>query len=508
LVVSLAGDAPYSSIAAAVAAAPVNGRITVKPGVYRESVMILKPVEIVIDPNAVAGAAVIEGQSEAALTINSPSARINGLAFRIRTSSAAGSPCAVDVVSGAPVFEDCDFGEAREECINIRGAGVSATFRKCRIHSGGSLEARVSEKASAVFDSCTFLSQSKYGVNVIGGSAVMTSCIMRGPSAGHETYGIVAKEGSTLSMTKCDIGPNLYVGIYVEDSKADISQCHIHDAALIGFEAAPSGEVPALRDCEINNCGKYGLYVHRSRTGATDCHIHDCDRAIYLTQSAFLTAKRCSWDNCSGYGAYIDDNAVGYFSNAVVHDIHQAAIYTINSGNAVVSNSDISKCGADAVRAVNAGLTIQDCKLRDFAQGAIHFEKKSKGIIKRITIENSTYTAVLIQDNSDVAVDACIIKSTGDNGFEVTDSRVTINNSSAVSAKNYGVLARENANVTVAHTDLNSNKSGVRTMGRPVVTLEACSLMNNVEWGIDSQGWSVTVTNCTFAKNGSGDVRP
>ncbi|HEY3330023.1 MAG TPA: right-handed parallel beta-helix repeat-containing protein [Capsulimonadaceae bacterium] len=510
LVVSLAGDTPYGTIGAALADAPLHGQVIVKAGVYRESVTVVKPVDLIVDPKAVPGSAVIEGQDQPALTLNSPSARIRGLSFRIAARNPVRAPSSVDVLSGAPIFEICDFGQAPEQCLNIQGAGVSPTFRKCTVHDGALHQVFISDGASARFDDSTILSSSQYGIKVARATLTMTNCAVRGVPgiAASPSYGIVAKVGATVNLSACDVGSNMSVGLHINGSTAAVANSRFHDLSRVGVEGYSSDTPTVLTACEINNCSAYGLYANHARMEAANCNVHDCDEAMHLTKGAFFTAKRCVWRNCKSYGAYIDDGAVGYFSDGVAHDFGNEAVYTINTGNAVVSGCDLSKCGRAAVQAYNAGLTIQDCKLRDFSQEAIIYNRSAKGIVTRVTIDRSFYTAVLILENSEVTVDTVAITSSGDNGFEIKEARATIANSSVAQAKHYGIVVRGGGKCTVSQTTLKDNDSGVGSFNKSTLRLDGCTISGNTNWGIDQTGDKVSATQCRVTGNGKGDGGP
>ena len=124
IVVAQKGSAHYRSIQQAINAAVPNDAIVVKPGVYRESLVLTKPLMLLGDGPV--GDIIIE-HLEVCLRVQSK-VFVKGLSFR--HASYAGIGVLVDE-SGVLAIEDCDiFQNHRNVCVAVGG---EATIRDCRI---------------------------------------------------------------------------------------------------------------------------------------------------------------------------------------------------------------------------------------------------------------------------------------------------------------------------------------------------------------------------------------
>ncbi|MEE8170127.1 MAG: TIR domain-containing protein, partial [Phycisphaerae bacterium] len=122
------GDHP--TLTAALAAAKPGDRILVRPGFYRESVVIDKPVEIIGDGEL--GEVVIEGSQNDAILFRATMGRIANLTLR---QASGGKHYCVDIAQGRLDLEGCDISSQSLACVAIHG-GADPRLRRNRIHDG------------------------------------------------------------------------------------------------------------------------------------------------------------------------------------------------------------------------------------------------------------------------------------------------------------------------------------------------------------------------------------
>lgn len=120
----------YTTLNAAVAAAKPGDRILVRPGLYKEGIVINKPIEIVGDGEP--GDVVIGANGKSAILFQTNMGRIANLTLR---QTGGGDDFCVDIAQGRLDLEDCDIGSQSLICVAIH-SGADPRLRRNRIHDG------------------------------------------------------------------------------------------------------------------------------------------------------------------------------------------------------------------------------------------------------------------------------------------------------------------------------------------------------------------------------------
>ena len=133
LVVDALHRGHYSTIGEAIKAAKPGHRLLVRPGLYREGLVIDKPLEIIGD--GAPGEVVIEALSKCVLYFQAAMGRVANVTLR----QAGGDWYAVDIAQGRLDLEDCDITSQGKSCVAIHdGADRQCKFssvnflRRCR----------------------------------------------------------------------------------------------------------------------------------------------------------------------------------------------------------------------------------------------------------------------------------------------------------------------------------------------------------------------------------------
>ena len=129
----------YATIAAAPQAAQPGDGILVRPGLYRESLVVDKPIEIIGDGEL--GDVVIEGIEGNAISFQTSMGRVANVALR---QVGVGKYC-VDIAQGRLDLEGCDITSQALACVAIYN-GADPRLRRNRIH-GESRRNRLPERA-------------------------------------------------------------------------------------------------------------------------------------------------------------------------------------------------------------------------------------------------------------------------------------------------------------------------------------------------------------------------
>ena len=183
----------------------------------------------------------------------------------------------VDFESGS----DCTFAgftltNGRYEAVHCGGSS-SVNITDCRIENNGGWA----------------------GIRINGSSAnIANSRIQNNSSPIYSVYGIYCENGSTVSITDCNIAWNTAEGVYSQYSALAVTDSAIHDNGFYGIHAQYYCDLPIARSL-IEGNGKSGVYAH-----------HGCD--FVLNGSV---VRKNGWD-----GVDLEDNSSETLTNNWIHN--------------------------------------------------------------------------------------------------------------------------------------------------------------------------------------------
>ena len=275
LVVDQSGHGHHRTIGEAIRASVVPGTlITVKPGIYREALVLDRDVEIVG-----------EATDTDALTVTADRASVRNLT--VRAVGSGDTSGAVWVQQGRVVIEGCDLTSAIGEVVSITGKDSAPVIRDCQIRDGKSHGVYVYEQGQGTIEKCVISGNALAGVQIkTGGNPVIRDCEIRdGKQCGVRVYeqgqgtieqcvisgntfsGVAIKTGGNPVVRDCEIRDGKRSGVYVfEQGQGTIEKCVISGNALSGVEISEGGN-PTVRDCQIRDGKQSGVYVHDQGQG-------------------------------------------------------------------------------------------------------------------------------------------------------------------------------------------------------------------------------------------------
>ena len=154
-----------ATIGEAIAAALAGALVVVRPGTYREAVVIDKAVEVVGE--GARGAVVVESMDAHAIEFRAERAAIRNLT--IRAGGTGQGWGAVMVRRGRPVIERCDLTSSVGAGMYVVGAESDPMVRECTIADGKQNGIWVYENGRGTFEGCTVTGNAKAGIEVKGG---------------------------------------------------------------------------------------------------------------------------------------------------------------------------------------------------------------------------------------------------------------------------------------------------------------------------------------------------
>jgi hypothetical protein len=279
----------YRSLADALAEARPGDCIRIGGGVYRENVLVDKPVVIIGD--AVIGRVVLEGLDATPVTL-ADSVELSGVQLRCRSTGSGDRLAALAVIAGASVVSDCEILSEAPWGVLVAGEIARVRFRNCKVRDGKGTGVHVSEGGTAVLEDCDIAGNAYSGLTVRdGGSAVLRRCRLWGGKTpvqihvggkaeledgdvyAHELAGIEVDNAGELTARRTRVRAGQNIGIRISHrARADLADCDMIGNGKLGLYA-DSGGSAALRSCRIKGHTLEGIRV--SNGGAAE--VEDCD---------------------------------------------------------------------------------------------------------------------------------------------------------------------------------------------------------------------------------------
>ena len=219
LVVSLKGKADYRSLTEALRHVALNGRILVQPGVYRESLTLDRPVEII--GNGRAGETVVESLTSPCIQSTAPQATLRNLTLTRRGALDQGA--AVDVTAGQLTLDDCHVTADGRACVAVGGVNTTLTARHCRVRDGSHTGVLFYDRATGVLEDCEVDRMGQNGVQITQGA---NPTLLRVRVQGCEV-GVLVTEQGRGRLEDCDIVDNQYQGVMIVAGAPTLLRCRV-----------------------------------------------------------------------------------------------------------------------------------------------------------------------------------------------------------------------------------------------------------------------------------------
>ena len=197
-VVSQEGKGDYTTISEALKNTAPDTRIYIHPGLYKESLILDKSVEIIGE--IAAGIIIIESVNSSCIQMQTDSALVRGL-----TLSAIGKHYAVDIHEGELVIEDCDITSADYSVVGINGNNASSVIRRCEIHDGIWNGIFISDYGRATVEDSHIFDNGTLGIGVgLEGKLIVRRCRINGNGA----EAIAVYKDGIAKVENCDLTGN------------------------------------------------------------------------------------------------------------------------------------------------------------------------------------------------------------------------------------------------------------------------------------------------------------
>jgi parallel beta-helix repeat protein len=243
----LRGD--FATVSEAIQAAKPGDRILVRPGLYEESLVVNKPLEIIGDGPV--EDIVIRARNANVLTFLASIGRVANLTLRQVGEEVMG----VSIQQGRLDLEGCDISSQAASCVYIWD-GADPRLRRNKIHHGK--KHGVQDDGLGTLEDNEIFGNSLHGVVIeVGGSPVLR----RNQIHDNKQVGIVVQDGALGTLEDNEITGNGYSGIEIRTGGNPVLRRNqIHDNKEAGVYVHDSGQ-GTLEDNEITGNGQRGVEI-------------------------------------------------------------------------------------------------------------------------------------------------------------------------------------------------------------------------------------------------------
>lgn len=226
----------HATISEAIKAANPGDRILVRPGYYKESLHVDKPLEIIGDGPL--NRIVVSALTTSAVVFRSTIGRIANLTLR---KTGHTNHFAVDIAQGSLELQDCDISSQSGSCVGIHD-GADPRLRGNVIHEGG-------QGGIAIFDN---------GLGTIEDNEIF----------GNTLSSVFIYSGGNPVLRRNQIHDGRQSGVYVYNKgRGTLEDNDIFRHAHAGVATSTEGD-PIVRNNRIRGCGIFAaIYVFKDGRG-------------------------------------------------------------------------------------------------------------------------------------------------------------------------------------------------------------------------------------------------
>ena len=469
VVSSQAAENGNTTISAALQRAKPGSRIVVQPGIYAESLLLDREIEI--HGNGQRDEIIIEATALPCITMQAGSARLSNVTLR-RLVDKLASPqnhdkhfSAIHISGGHLILEGCDITSAAGNGITVTGQDANLTLRDSMIRGSAQAGVCIEDKAQGIIEECDIFGNGRAGIEIINSGTnptINSSKIHDGRRSG-----VYVHDGALGMVKSCDIFNNANEGISIasEGSNPTVAHCKIYNSRGVGVKVR-SGAYGKIEDSEIFNNTKAGVSI--------------------ADEESAPTIIRCKIYNGRSVGVKIKEGAQGQIENCdIFSNDEQGIVISDGESDPIINNCNIRNNDEEGLFIdIDAHGRIENCDI---------FGNTSNGV--HLSGSNPILIGCKIHDNEDNG----IYVATGDNGQGKVDGCDVFGNSSNGVYLNGGDL-------TVVRCRIHHNeKDGISVFGGEG-RIEDGDIFKNIGNGVHVADGDPALVRCQIYKNGNDDL--
>jgi parallel beta-helix repeat protein len=272
----------FVSVCAAIEAANPGDRILVRPGLYEESLLVDKPLEIIGDGPL--EDIEIRGRDSHVLVFRASIGRVANLTLR---QANGGENLGVAIEQGRLDLEGCDISSRSGTCVYIYN-GADPRLRRNKIHNGQDCGVFIYENGLGTLEDNEITGNTYAGVEIAGGDPVLRrnqihdntqdgvlvhdglGTLEDNEITGNGVSGVAIEEGGNAVLRRNQIHDNKHAGVSVKDGGlGTVEDNDIAGNGVVGVEITNDGS-PTVRGNRINRNEYEAVWVHDGGKGVVE----------------------------------------------------------------------------------------------------------------------------------------------------------------------------------------------------------------------------------------------
>jgi F-box protein 11 len=470
-----------ASVAAAIAEAKPGDRIVVRPGLYRESIVIDKPLELIGEGEV--GEIVIEGCGADTLVFDAPHGRITNLTLRQLTSEESAAHCLV-IRAGRPLVDGCVITSQSLSCVSVRGK-ADPVLRQNTIVHGAQFGVVVQDDASGLLED-NEIDDHRIANLLIRDQAdptVRGNRISRGA-----TFGLAIRDKSCSliednDITDCD---NVVVSI-ADDAMPTLRRNRVCGGRLFGVSIQGRAQ-PLLDGNEV--------------AGHANC-------GVEISGEANPTLRGNRIHDNRNFGVSIDGPACALLEDNELASNRHAEIMVSKGAEPTVRRNRIRDASnyAISIDAASGGV-FEGNEVLFSARAGFAVEDGSKPVLRANTVADGKRFGLLFAAGAQGVVEDNAIARNGIAGVWITDASPTLRRNRIHEGRGTGVVVVNRGAGVLEDNDVSGHgKSGVLLDETASVTLRGNRITGNRTYAIDVIGpCAATIEDNDLRGNGAGPM--
>ncbi|MCX4750702.1 right-handed parallel beta-helix repeat-containing protein [Kitasatospora sp. NBC_01287] len=463
----------YQTLAEALAAAEPGDTVTVRPGVFRENVLLDKAVTVL--PAEGPGTVRIDPPTGVPLTVTA-AATVRDLVVEGFNSSAA--------------------------AVRIAGPEAAATLIGVRVDTHSAVGVEVADQARAQLTGCTVSNPSGLGLRLRGAAtARIDECEVT--QAGQAALAVL--EGSTAVLKRCRLHNAVGAGVLLTDAGtlAELTGCELYEIKGSGVQAEAKA-VGRLTDCEVHRVTGNGLTLDtEAELRLLDCRLHDLpENAADLRDRAVLTLERSTirafgrgalsvWDTGTtavATGCLIEDSTGDYpaiwisdgaqlaLTDCTLQNLPDALFVLDRDSRATATDTSFSAIRSSAVSVSSgASVALERCKVREAGTGLWFRDHGSGGLLTECEISDVA-TGVIVTKGADPVLRDCVVRGSTEAAVYVSaQGRGSFEDCRAVQGKGFGFHVIDGCRTALTRCRAEQNGRAGFEFSEPGPVVEACT---------------------------------
>jgi len=379
LVVGKGGRANCLSLRVAMRQAAPGAQIRLLPGVYRESILIDKDIQIAGegDPTKI----VIEGTG----------------------------PSAIRVKSGKAILVDLTLSSDGDQAVPmVDAAGGHLTLKNCGVKTHGSCAVSVDSGAKVLMQDCVVVGHGLELVSVLGEIE-----ILGGHVSGATKAAVSIKKEGRGAFKSLRMGPGDGVGILLEDK----ARLDLDGVVLDGFDdgGLEMGSASSLRAKESRFLGSdYAGLIQKGRSASKmeGCRFNGHGGAgLHSTGEAMAELRACMLNDNMGFGVSALGSGKIALDACEVARNQQAGVVVYKGGSVSLSQCRVMEGQTSGVHCFpKAEVGMEQCEIKDNAGDGMEVETSGRADLRQCTIHDNNGAGVSMGDSCDVRLDSCVVQ--------------------------------------------------------------------------------------------------